>query len=389
MGYMDSLREMKPIAQRTLAGLLTHIDPLLVREGDRAWLPYGTLAPVHRLKVTPDEPPSSRLTCDIALGYLAAALATDDSKRIETAFALLRHAFTAQGPDGEFVFNYGQHEIDQVDLGTVLDVYYYFRTYCDDLPADVRDGITQSTRRAIAYLRTMHQGRYPGIIRKRAADPAHPEARRSADYQTIDVLNGNALAATAYCRGAVILNDATLVDRAAMFETNLIERFGAHVPGWWAYTEWLETREMITRETILYQAMTALYLEPLYRARPAHGLADVLAKAMTSLAEITDEDGRLDWSREGVQGFVDTQLLMWPSAAAALADVCDVTDAGLRRLRYVDANLVDGDTGLMMNEDGARNCGEMADELRQIWAISDLALIWLFAERTIHAAAET
>jgi len=387
MAYLDNLREMKPTAQRMLGGLLAHIDPLLTRDGDRTWLPYGTLPPVNRLTVTPDEPPSSRLTCDLALGYLAAALATEDDRRLDTAFALLRHAFTRQGPDGEFVFNYGQHEIDQVDLGTVLDVYSYFWTYCDDMPADVRDGITQSTRRAIDYLKTMHQGHYPGIIRKRAADPAHPEARRSADYQTIDVLNGNALAATAYCRGATILNDATLIDKAAMFEMNLIERFGAHVPGWWAYTEWLETREMITRETILYQAMTALYLEPLYRARPAHGLADVLAAAMTALADITDADGRLDWSREGVQGFVDTQLLMLPSAAAALADVCDVTDAGLRRLHYVDTDLLDRDTGLLLNEAGARGGGQTADELRQIWAVSDLALIWLFAERAIHAVA--
>jgi len=387
MTYIDNLREMGPIARRVLEGLLAYIDPHLVREGDRAWLPYGALPRIERLKVTPAEPPSSRLTCDIALGYLVAALAAEDDRKLDTALCLLRHAFDRQGDEGGFVWNYGQYEIDQVDLGTVLDVYYYFWTRCDSLPADIRSGIAASTRRAIGYLKTMHQGRYPGIIRKRAADPAHPGARRSADYQTIDVLNGNALAATAYCRGAVILNDATLIDRAAMFETNLIERFGAHVEGWWVYIEWLETREMITRETILYQAMTALYLEPLYRARPAHALAEVLAAALESLKQATGADGRLDWSREGVQGFVDTQLLMLPSAAAALADVCDITDAGLRRLEYVAANLVDPRTGLLVNDDGVRNHGDTADELRQIWAVSDLALIRIFSERADDAAA--
>ena len=47
--------------------------------------------------------------------------------------SLLRHALTRQGPSGEFVFNYGQHEIDQVDLGTVLDVYYYAWTGGGDI----------------------------------------------------------------------------------------------------------------------------------------------------------------------------------------------------------------------------------------------------------------
>jgi len=93
---------------------------------------------------------------------------------------------------------------------------------------------------------------------------------------------------------------------------------------------------------------------------------------MAALAGVTDADGRLDWSRETRKDFVGTQLLMLPSAAAALADVADATGAGLRRLRFVADRLADPAAGLLLNEDGT-----VADELRQIWAVSDLALILL------------
>ncbi len=318
--------------------------------------------------------------------YLAWHLESPDTERFETALALLRHAFTQQADGGHFVWNYGQWEIDQVDLGTVLDTYYYFWTRAADLPADIRRGIEDSTRRAIEYLKTMDQPQYPGIIQKRAGDPDHPESQRTGDYQTIDVLNGNALAVTAYCRGAVILDDPSLVDRAASFQTNLVESFGRHVPGWWVYVERLGSREMLTAETILYQAMTALYLEPLYRARPDEELRQMLATSLRTLDGITDERGDLDWSHESRRDFIDTQLLMLPSAAAALADVYDLTIAGRRRLELVAREMVDSQSGLLRDAVGQRGKGELADELRQIWATSDLALIILFAGRAEDGA---
>ncbi len=370
MTATDDLREMTPLARPLLDGLIGYVQPRLAWEGDRAWLPYGTFPAIERLTVTADTPPSSRLTCDVAMGFLVAG-------RLDVAAALLRHALDRQGDDGRFVWNYGQWETDQVDLGTVLDTYSYALALGGDaLPADVRDGILRSTRRAIAFLDTMHQPDHPGIIQKRAADPDHPGARRTADYQTVDILNGNALAITAYCRGATILGEPVLIDQAAMFVGNLAARFGAHVDGWWVYNEKLDDRSRLAAESILYQAMTALYMEPLYRARPAAMPAALLADAMATLAAVTDEDGRLDWSHEARRDFVGTQLLMLPSAAAALADVADATAAGLRRLRFVAERLADPDTGLLLNEDGA-----VADELRQIWAISDLALILVRAAR--------
>ncbi|NLF30846.1 MAG: hypothetical protein GX591_08165 [Planctomycetes bacterium] len=365
MTATDDLRAMEPLARRLLDGLLGYIEPRLAWNGDRAWLPYGSLPPLPRLPVSADTPPSSRLTCDVAMGFVA-------DGRADIAAALLRHAFDRQGADGRFVWNYGQWETDQVDLGTVLDTYGWALALGDALPADVRDGIVRSTRRAIAFLDTMEQPHYPGIIQKRAADPDHPDARRSADYRTIDILNGNALAVTAYCRAAAILDEPRLVEQAARYEKNLLERFGAHVEGWWAYNEKLDDRSMLAAESILYQAMTALYLEPLWRCRPGAALAAVLRGAMAALAGVTDADGRLDWSRETRKDFVGTQLLMLPSAAAALADVADATGAGLRRLRFVADRLADPAAGLLLNEDGT-----VADELRQIWAVSDLALILL------------
>jgi len=385
MAAKENLRAMRKAAAPLLEGLLTYFDGHLAQEGDRAWLPYGTLPGIERLQVSAATPPSSRLTCDLALGYLASHLESPDPDRFQTALALLRHAFGQQADGGHFVWNYGQWEIDQVDLGTVLDTYYYFRTLAADLPADIRSGIEDSTRRAIGYLKTMEQPKYPGIIRKRAGDPAHAEARRSADYRRIDVLNGNALAVTAYCRGAVILDDPQLVDRAAAFQANLVESFGRHVPGWWVYVERLGTREMLTAETILYQAMTALYLEPLYRARPDAELRQVLAASLRTLDEVTDREGHLDWSHESRQDFIDTQLLMLPSAAASLADVFDLTGAGLRRLLLVAREMVDPESGLLRDAVGRRRKGEPADELRQIWGTSDLALIILFARRADDA----
>ena len=386
MSSRENLRAMRRTASGLLDGLLKHFSKHLVSEGERAWLPYGTLPAMERLAVSPEVPPSSRLTCDVALGYLARHLESPDAERFETALALLRHAFTQQAEGGYFVWNYGQREIDQVDLGTVLDTYYYFWTRAADLPEDIRRGIEDSTRRAIEYLKTMDQPQYPGIIQKRAGDPAHPEAKRTADYQKIDVLNGNALAVTAYCRGAVILDDPQLVERGASFQANLVESFGRHVPGWWVYIERLGSREVLTAETILYQAMTALYLEPLYRAKANEELRQMLAASLRTLDGVTNQRGELDWSHEARQDFIDTQLLMLPSAAAALADVYDLTGAGRRRLELVAREMVDPEGSLLRDAVGERGKGELADELRQIWATSDLALIILFAGRAEDGA---
>jgi len=381
MSASDNLRSMRQTAGDLLDDFLLLYDHHMVRESDRAYVPYGSLPPMARLKVSPREAPSSRLTCDVALAYLAAHLERPDAERLETAFALLRHAFTMQHSDGYFVWNYGQREIDEVDLGTVLDTYWYFWSQLPDLPQDIRVGIQNSTRWAMKHLKTADQPDYPGIIQKRAADPDHPEARRSADYQKIDVLNGNALAATAYCRAAAILGDDALNDRAATFQRNLVESFGRHVPGWWVYVEWLNSRDMMTPETILYQAMTALYLEPLWRVRPNDELRDLLAASLRPLDEVTDAEGGLDWSHESRADFIDTQLLMLPSAAAALVDVEDITGAGRRRLERVADTMYDRQAHWFLNAVGERCQGEPADELRQIWAASDLALIVLSARR--------
>ncbi|MBN2584562.1 MAG: hypothetical protein JXL80_15980 [Planctomycetes bacterium] len=386
MSTIENLRAMRQAAGPVLEGLLAYYDNRIVRDGKRAWLPYGSLPAMARLPVSSDTPPSSRLTCDVALGYLVSHLETGSDKHLETGLAMLRHAFARQAPQGHFVWNYGQHEIDQVDLGTVLDTYYWFWTQVSELPQDVRRGIEASTRRAIDYLKTMEQPAYPGIIQKRAGDPEHPEDRRTADYQKIDVLNGNALAVTAYCRAATILGQPELADRAATFERNMVESFGRHVPGWWIYIEWLGSREVHTAETILYQAMTALYLEPLYRARPTEALRGMLAESLRTLDDITDEHGNLDWSRESRKDFEDTQLLMLPSAAAALCDVYDLTTAGRRRMDLVARTMVDGETGLLRDAVGHRRHGELADELRQIWGTSDLALIILYGRRADDAA---
>jgi hypothetical protein len=375
-----NLEAMRRTASEVLDEFLLLWDRLVVREGDRAYVPYGSLPGIERLTVNADDPPSSRLTCDVALGYLAAHVERPDAARLDTAFSLLRHAFTRQHAKGWFVWNYGQSEIDQVDLGTVLDTYWWFHTLArGDMPADVAAGIRDSARRAADYLATAEQPDFPGIIQKRAEDPDHPGARRSANYFTIDALNGNALAATAWCRAADILGDASMIDRAAAFERNLVERFGAHAPGWWAYVERLGTREMLTPETILYQAMTALYLEPLLRARPTAGLRRTLAASLQTLDALVDGKGGIDWSREARQDFVGTQLLMLPSAAAALADVWDLTGAGRRRLERVARTMVDPDRHWLLDEDGTP-----ADELRQIWGASDLALIALHARRHLR-----
>ena len=384
MTTAENLLAMRATAGTLLDDFLLLFDEHMVREEDRAWMPYGSLPSIERLKVSPKAPPESRLTCDVALGYLAAHLEQPDPQRLETAYAMLRHAFTRQHGDGYFVWNYGQHEIDQVDLGTVLDTYYWFWTQVPDLPDDIRGGIEGSTRLAVRYLKTMDQPDHPGIIQKRAADPDHPESRRTADYTRIDVLNGNALAVTAYCRAATILDDDALNDRAATFQQNLVESFGRHVPGWWVYVEWLKSRDVMTPETILYQAMTALYLEPLWRVRPNAALRDLLASALDTLDAVTDEEGNLDWSHESRQDFVDTQLLMLPSAAAALADVHDITAAGRRRLELVAETMYDSEAHGFRDAVGERRNGEPADELRQIWAASDLALIILSARRFDH-----
>ncbi len=375
---LQNIQAIRQTAGELLDDFLRLFDARLERDGDRAWVPYGSLPPMERLRVSPEEPPSSRLTCDVALGYLAAHLERPDPRRLETALALLRHALTRQHREGYFVWNYGQHEIDQVDLGTVLDTYYYFQARLPDLPEDIRKGIRDSTERAVAWLDEMEQPDYPGVIRKRAPDPDHPESRRTADYCTIDVLNGNALAVTAYCRAAGILGRDSLSDRALAFQDNLVESLGRHVPGWWAYVEWLGSREMMTPETILYQAMTALYLEPLWRARPNEKLSRTLAAALEALASVTDEHGQLDWSRESRKDFVGTQFLMWPTAAVALADVCDVTAPARARLERVARTMYDPDAHWLLDEDG-----RPADELRQIWAASDLALAVLHAGRWI------
>jgi len=381
MTALDNLRAMRQTAAPILEGLLACFDLRIVHDGRRAWLPYGTLPPLPRLPVSADTPPSSRLTCDVALGYLAGYLESGRAAWLDTGLSLLRHAFAQQAPQGHFVWNYGQHEIDQVDLGTVLDTYYWYWTLVPDLPQDVRLGIQRSTEHAIAYLKTMEQPSHPGIIQKRAGDPEHPEDRRTADYTKIDVLNGNALAATAFCRAATILEQPDLVNRAAAFEANMVASFGRHVPGWWVYIEWLETREVHTPESLFYQAMTALYLEPLYRARPTAALGRVLAESLQTLEPLVDAAGDLDWSHESRKDFQDTQVLMVPSAAAALYDVYDLTGAGRRRLERVARTMVDRQTGLLRDAAGQHRHGEISDELRQIWGVSGLALIVLYARR--------
>ena len=392
MSCAANLRAMRQTAWELLDDFLLLFDRHIRREGERAWVPYGSLPGYPQLSVSRDEPPSSRLTCDVALGYLVAHLEQPDEGRLQTAYALLRHALARQHPRGWFVWNYGQFEIDQVDLGTVLDTCYWFWTLLGDrLPADIRAGIVDSTRRAAAYLKTAEQPQYPGIIQKRAGDPDHPESRRTADYQTIDVINGNALASTAFCRAAVILGDDSLVDEAARYQKNIVESFGRHLPGWWVYIERLGTRKILGPESIIYQAMTALYLEPLHRARaaraasspwhPLQELRDVLAASLRTLAGVSDENGQLDWSHESREMFIDTQLLMLPSAAAALADVCDITGAGRRRLELVARSMYDRQAHWFVDGLGRRGRGEPAGELHQIWAASDLALIILSARR--------
>jgi len=379
---LDNLRAMHRTAWELLDDFLLLFDGHVKWDGERACVPYGSLPPAPKLPVSADEPPSSRLSCDVALGYLAAHVERPDENRLRTACGLLRHAFARQHPQGWFTWNYGQFEIDEVDLGTVLDTYYYFWTLLGDrLPADIREGIVRSTRKAVAHLKAAEQPDWPGIIQKRSGDPEHPGSRRTADYRTIDVLNGNALAITAFCRAAVILSEPALFDEAARYQKNLVDRFGKHVPGWWVYIERLGTREMLGPETILYQAMTALYLEPLWRARPTPELHDTLAASLQKLEEITDAGGNLDWSHESRAAFIDTQLLMLPSAAAALADVCDITDAGRRRLELVARTLYDRERHWFVNGVGAVGKGEPAMELLQIWAASDLALIMLSARR--------
>lgn len=389
MAVLENLRAMRQTSWELLDDFLRLFDRHVKWDGDRAFVPYGSLPPAPNLPVSPQEPPSSRLSCDVALAYLAAHVERPDEQRLRIALGLLRHAFARQHAGGWFTWNYGQFEIDQVDLGTVLDTYYYAWTLLgDELPADIRDGIVQSTRRAIEYLKTAEQPDYPGIIQKRAGDPEHPESRRTADYRTIDVLNGNALAITALCRAAVILGDPSLAQEAARYQGNLVERFGRHVPGWWVYIERLGTREMLGPQTILYQAMTALYLEPLWRARPHPALRDVLAASLAPLEEITDPEGRLDWSHESRALFVDTPLLMLPSAAAALADVHDITSAGRRRVELVGRSMYDRQAHWFLNAVGTRGRGEPAMELIQIWTASDLALIILFARRATGQMAE-
>jgi hypothetical protein len=147
------------------------------------------------------------------------------------------------------------------------------------------------------------------------------------------------------------------------------------------YIERLGTREVLGPETILYQAMTALYMEPLWRARPNDALRDVLAASLATLDAVTDAAGQLDWSHESRAIFVDTQLLMLPSAAAALADVYDITSAGRRRLELVARTLYDRQAHWFVNSVGRQSKGEPATELLQIWAASDLALIVLSARR--------
>lgn len=377
---IENLAAMRQTAGDLLDETLALFDGLLVRHGDRAFVPYGSLPPVERHRTQSGQYPSSRLTCDVALGYLAGYLERGRTEYLDTAFALVRHAFTMHDPDGYFVWNYGTHEIDNVDLGTVLDTYWHFSQALDELPQDIAFGIETSTRWAIGFLKTFEQPDYPGIIQKRGPAPKYGPSRPTADYQVIDVLNGNALAVTAHCRAADLLEDATLLERAEAFVPNLVAAFGRHEPLWWVYTERLDDRSVALAESILYQAMTALYLEPLWRARPSDALRRVLSGALQTLEKVTDSAGELDWSHEARQDFVGTQLLMLPSAAAALWDVEDITSAGRRRIERVAARMIDRRSHHLLNGNGSA-----ADELRQIWAASDLALIILFARRAADA----
>lgn len=371
------LADIRASATSLLHRLIHSFDRRLRVAGDRASVPYGSFPS------DADEPglrhraPSSRLTADIALGYLAESLLTQDVGRFETACALLRHVFDQQHEAGYFVWNYRACEIDEVDLGTVLDTYYWFWTRVPDLPADIRQGIIDSTASAIMWLKTAEQPAYPGIIQKRQPLPGTQADRPHHHYQQIDVINGNALAITAYCRAAAILQEPALIDRAEAFQQNLCDALGRHAPGWWYYTERLDDRAGMRAQTILFQAMTALYLEPLWRARPNAQLKRTLQQSLATLDTVVDEQGALDWAHESREDFVQTPLLMLPSAAVALQDVHDITAAGLRRMRYVENHLVDAESGLLSHERGGRRHGQTADELRQIWSLSDLALIVL------------
>ena len=173
MGDHDNLRAMHHTAWELLDDFLLLFDRHVKWDGDRAVVPYGSLPAAPNLPVSPQEPPSSRLSCDVALGYLAAHLQRPDERRFRTACGLLRHAFTRQDPRGWYVWNYGQYEIDQVDLGTVLDTYYYFWTLAGrDLPADIREGIAASTRRAVDYLKTTIAVSGPGTSAASKRRPA-------------------------------------------------------------------------------------------------------------------------------------------------------------------------------------------------------------------------
>ena len=74
MSVHDNLVAMRRVAWELLDDFLLLLDRHMRRDGARAWLPYGSLPAAAKLPVSPEEPPSSRLSCDVALGYLAACM---------------------------------------------------------------------------------------------------------------------------------------------------------------------------------------------------------------------------------------------------------------------------------------------------------------------------
>ncbi|WP_127581649.1 hypothetical protein [Paenibacillus koleovorans] len=319
-------------------------------------------------------PFSARLASDVALGYLVYGRVTEDAPTLNKSVQILRYVLANQHSSGAFEWNLpdpiagpGTPVKDQVDLGTVLDVYYYFvRSGVVDGP--LLQEIQQSVRRAIAYLREHAATSYSGVIKKRDYGPAKTPA--------VDVLNGDAMVVAAYTRASQLLGEPGLLMEAEPYVNNLLQRFGAHYPGWWPYSERLPDRaDTAVRPpgiSVFFQAMMLLYLEPYFRLTHNPQLRSTLREGLRSVIAATSRDGTIDYTYESRQGIEQRPNIMLPASMLALQDLMDNEPFITSRLEYVADRLVAAD-GTVSDEHGGPT-----GELWRIWLMSDLAICLLY-----------
>ncbi|MCU6708423.1 hypothetical protein M6D81_06810 [Paenibacillus sp. J5C_2022] len=354
---------------KTLQKLISYWKSREVCEKERLYFLYEDMG------LSSGRPFSARLAADIGLGYLVFGLLEEDDVILKKSVQILRYVLDQQHLSGAFEWNLpdpiagpGNPVKDQVDLATVLDVYYYFSA------SGVMDGsllqdVQRSTRRAIGYLRQHAITVYPGVIKKRDYGPAYSS--------TVDVLNGDAMVVAAYTRASQLLDDSALLNEAKPYLHNLLDRFGAHYPGWWPYSERLPDRADTSVQrpgiSLFFQAMILLYLEPYYRITHNQQLESVMREGLLSLSTATSAYGTIQYAYESRQEFINRPNVMLPACMLALHDIMNCQPFISSRMKFITERLVTDD-GIVYDDNGGQT-----GELWRIWLMSDLALYLLYS----------